>query len=82
MDKDSLKGQTALVTGATSGIGRATANALAGSGADVLVRFFAEKLRGAARTWVEENFDAHRNAGRLLEHFHQAIAAPEPKPPG
>jgi len=37
MDKDSLQGKTALVTGATSGIGRATANALAGVGATVLV---------------------------------------------
>jgi NAD(P)-dependent dehydrogenase (short-subunit alcohol dehydrogenase family) len=37
MDTDTLQGQTALVTGATSGIGRATANALAGAGANVLV---------------------------------------------
>jgi NAD(P)-dependent dehydrogenase (short-subunit alcohol dehydrogenase family) len=37
MEKDTLQGQTALVTGATSGIGRATANALAGAGATVLV---------------------------------------------
>jgi NAD(P)-dependent dehydrogenase (short-subunit alcohol dehydrogenase family) len=37
MDKDTLQGQTALVTGATSGIGRATAEALAGAGAAVLV---------------------------------------------
>ena len=37
MDRDTLQGQTALVTGATSGIGRATANALAGAGATVLV---------------------------------------------
>ena len=35
----------------------------------------AERLRGAARQWVEENFDAHRNAERLLAHFHKAIAA-------
>ena len=33
----------------------------------------AEKLRIAARRWVEENFDAHKNAERLLGHFHRAI---------
>jgi glycosyltransferase involved in cell wall biosynthesis len=43
-------------------------------GADDL---FAEKLRGAARRWVEENFDAHQNAGRLLTHFERAIAGSE-----
>jgi colanic acid/amylovoran biosynthesis glycosyltransferase len=37
---------------------------------------FAEKLRGAARVWVEENFDAHKNAERLLQHFTRTIAAP------
>jgi colanic acid/amylovoran biosynthesis glycosyltransferase len=36
---------------------------------------FAEKLRHAARNWVEENFDAHRNAGRLRVQFDKAIAA-------
>ncbi|MEO5959243.1 MAG: glycosyltransferase family 4 protein [Opitutaceae bacterium] len=35
---------------------------------------FAEQLRGAARRWVEENFDAHKNAGRLLEHFRRTVA--------
>jgi len=25
-----------------------------------------ERLRTDARSWVEENFDAHRNAARLL----------------
>lgn len=39
---------------------------------------FAEKLRRHARQWVEENFDAHRNARRLLTHFERAIAAPLP----
>lgn len=33
----------------------------------------AEQLRCAARSWVEANFDAHRNAARLLGHFRQAI---------
>jgi glycosyltransferase involved in cell wall biosynthesis len=36
---------------------------------------FAEKLRRAARQWVEENFDAHKNAERLLAHFEQAMAS-------
>jgi colanic acid/amylovoran biosynthesis glycosyltransferase len=35
----------------------------------------AESLRAAARTWVEENFDANRNAARLLEQFRVAIQA-------
>ncbi len=37
---------------------------------------FAEKLRGTARRWVEENFDAHKNARRLLTHFEKTIATP------
>jgi colanic acid/amylovoran biosynthesis glycosyltransferase len=37
---------------------------------------WAEKLRGAARGWVEENFDAHRNAARLLREFHKANRSP------
>ena len=36
---------------------------------------FAEKLRAAARQWVEENFDAHKNAKRLLGEFHRVTAA-------
>src|SRR5579862_3042724 len=35
----SLQGKTALVTGASRGIGRATASALAGAGAHVLVHY-------------------------------------------
>jgi len=34
----------------------------------------AERLRAAARRWVEESFDAHKNAERLRGHFHRAIA--------
>lgn len=37
---------------------------------------FAEKLRGEARRWVEENFDAHRNAERLRGHFERVVSAP------
>ena len=36
----------------------------------------AEKLRRSARSWVEENFDAHRNARRLLSQFERVIATP------
>jgi len=35
----------------------------------------AEKFRNAARCWVEENFDAHKNAARLLQQFEATIAA-------
>lgn len=35
----------------------------------------AETLRTAAHRWVEENFDAHRNAARLRAQFQQAIAS-------
>jgi colanic acid/amylovoran biosynthesis glycosyltransferase len=37
---------------------------------------FAEKLRREARQWVEQNFDAHQNARRLLTHFERVIATP------
>jgi len=33
----------------------------------------AEMLRANARRWVEENFDAHKNAGKLFTHFEEAI---------
>lgn len=39
---------------------------------------FAEKLRGEARRWVEENFDAHKNAERLLRRFEQVAAGVSP----
>lgn len=35
---------------------------------------FADRLRLAARRWVEENFDAHKNAARLLVHFRRLLA--------
>ena len=34
----------------------------------------AEKLRAAAHRWVEEKFDAHQNAERLLRQFERVIA--------
>ena len=33
----------------------------------------AETLRAAARRWVEENYDAHKNTARLVECFEQAM---------
>lgn len=33
----------------------------------------AERLRTAARRWVEENYDAHRNTDRLVECFREAM---------
>jgi colanic acid/amylovoran biosynthesis glycosyltransferase len=33
----------------------------------------AESLRIAARRWVEENYDAHKNTARLVECFQQAM---------
>jgi colanic acid/amylovoran biosynthesis glycosyltransferase len=36
---------------------------------------WAQRLRLAARRWVEENFNAHRNAERLLGEFHRVIAS-------
>jgi glycosyltransferase involved in cell wall biosynthesis len=38
---------------------------------------FAESLRLAAHRWVEENFDAHKNATRILAQFEQAILTPD-----
>lgn len=35
---------------------------------------WAESLRRAARQWVEENYDAHKNAARLRTHMHRALA--------
>jgi glycosyltransferase involved in cell wall biosynthesis len=35
----------------------------------------AERLSAAGRRWVEENFDAHKNAARLLAQFQQAMAS-------
>jgi len=35
----------------------------------------AERLRVAARAWVEQNFDAHRNAERLRACFQQALTS-------
>ncbi|HEX2861662.1 MAG TPA: glycosyltransferase, partial [Lacunisphaera sp.] len=33
----------------------------------------AERLRAAARRWVEENYNAHHNTDRLVECFREAL---------
>jgi glycosyltransferase involved in cell wall biosynthesis len=33
----------------------------------------AESLRNGARRWVDENYDANRNAGRLVEQFNRVL---------
>jgi colanic acid/amylovoran biosynthesis glycosyltransferase len=38
----------------------------------------AERLRREARQWVEKNFDAHRNAERLLALMRQSVEHPVP----
>jgi colanic acid/amylovoran biosynthesis glycosyltransferase len=37
----------------------------------------AERLRVAARRWVEENYDAHKNTARLAACFAAAMKDPE-----
>jgi colanic acid/amylovoran biosynthesis glycosyltransferase len=40
----------------------------------------ADRLRLAARGWVEENFDAGKNTAKLLALLQRAAAAPAPQP--
>ncbi len=46
LSRELLKGQNALVTGANSGIGEATARALAAAGAAVVVNYVTHRAGG------------------------------------
>src|SRR5919112_1562672 len=65
-----LQGKTALVTGADSGIGRATAITFGREGADVAVHYHADE-RGA-----EQAANAIRNHGGRAEVFRANFAEP------
>src|SRR2546427_9722927 len=66
----SLDGKVALVTGASSGIGRAIALAYAAAGADVALTYRTNR-RGA-----DETADGARSAGRRAEAIRADVAQP------
>src|ERR1700722_7452720 len=66
-----LSGKTALVTGASRGIGRASAIALAQGGAQVLVRY------GRGKTEAEAVVAEIRNGGGRAEAVGSDLSAPE-----
>ena len=82
-----LTGQRAIVTGASTGIGRATAIALAGAGADVAIHFGSNRKEAEETAQAVESHDRRAflvqgdfrdptAAGKAVEAAVQALGAP------
>ena len=82
-----LTGQRAIVTGASTGIGRATAVALAGAGADVAIHYgssqkeaeetaAAVEARGRRAVLVQGDFRDPTDAGKAVEAAVHGLGAP------
>ena len=82
-----LTGQRAIVTGASTGIGRATAVALAGAGADVAIDYgssrkeaeetaAAVEARGRRAVLVQGDFRDPTDAGKAVEAAVHGLGAP------
>ena len=82
-----LTGQRAIVTGASTGIGRATAKALAGAGADVAIHYGSSRneaeetaraveAQGRRAFLVQADFRDPTAAGKAVEAAVEALGAP------
>ena len=82
-----LTGQRAIVTGASTGIGRATAVALAGAGADVAIHYASSRkeaeetaaaveARGRRAVLVQGDFRDPTDAGKAVEAAVHGLGAP------
>lgn len=74
MDKDTLLGKTALVTGGNSGIGLATAKLLMAQGASVMITGRDEATLAAARQSLSHDLLAERSDAGKLEDIDRLMA--------